>query len=101
VQICKEDLTLAEHFTLNRLGFFHLHDHVGGGKDFGGCARDFGPCCNVVFVGETSANAALRFYRHGVTCVHRFAGCVRCDPNAEFLWFDLFWATDVHDVFPP
>ena len=42
VQIGKQKLPFAQHLALDRLGFLHLHDHVGTGKDFLGGVDDLG-----------------------------------------------------------
>ena len=100
MQIGEQNLPLAQHLALDGLGLLDLDDHVGGGKDLFGRADDLRARSRVSRVFKPRTYACARLYQDGVAVRHGLLCGVGCDPDAEFLWFDLCWTSDFHLPFP-
>ena len=96
VQIGEQQLAFAQHLAFASLGFFHLHDHVGGGKDLFRGVDDRGAGGDIVLVGEARAHPGTSLDNDFVTVGHGLLCGVRGHPDAEFLGFDFSGASDLH-----
>ena len=96
VEVCKQQLTLTQHFALTCLWLFDFDDHVGSGKDLFCRVDDRSTCCLVIRILKTRATSGAFLNDDAMAIVHSLQRGTWRHADAECLGLDLCWATDFH-----
>src|ERR1700692_3094535 len=96
MKIGEEDLAIAQLRPFAGLGFLDLHDHVGGGKNFGRGAGDDGAGFAVDVVGCSDAFTRVGLDGDAVARSDIFSHGTGGEADAIFVDFDFLWNSDAH-----
>jgi hypothetical protein len=96
MQVGEQDLVLAQHGALLRLGLLDLDDHLGGGENVGRRGGDRRAGGDVIRVGTHDAGAGIGLDQHLVAMGDRLCDAARGHADPVFVILDLLGYTDEH-----
>ena len=98
VQVGEQKLAFAQHLALDRLRLFDFDDHIGGGKDFLSSIKQSSTGGFIVRIRKSSTSACAFLDDNRVAMIDRLARSIRRHADPKFLWFNLCWAPDFHEL---
>ena len=96
MQVCEQDLAVAQHLALDRLRLLHLDDHVGCGEHLGRRRDDPRTGAAVRVVVHADALPRVVLDDDLVAVLHRFAHAARHETDAVLEHLDFLGDTDAH-----
>ena len=98
VEVCEEQLALADKLVFGGNRFLHLDDHVGGSVDVLDGGEDGGACGYIFRVGEAAALAGRVLNEQFMAVGHEFLHSRGGRAHAVLIVLDLFWDSDFHNA---